>query len=221
MEDSVWQIGIIALVAGILIGGLAHRLMAPSIKQAARLKGELDEARRELGRFRDNVNQHFDKTSRLVNDLTRDYVQLYRHLEGGARDLGDGKAFEQLLDPGQSRLSLPLEAGGDTPAAGAAAAAPIETPAPAATEAETDATQTAPADYVAAATAPEPSDSDDEPDGTAVEKASGESDTTAAAEKAEPGRDAATETGDGNAEPAATADDDSGKDDSGKNGRSG
>jgi uncharacterized membrane-anchored protein YhcB (DUF1043 family) len=68
--DSVWQIGIIALVAGVMIGALAYRLLAPSIKQADQIKSELDTARDELDSYKASVGQHFNKTSELVNDLT-------------------------------------------------------------------------------------------------------------------------------------------------------
>ncbi|MCP4431762.1 MAG: DUF1043 family protein, partial [Gammaproteobacteria bacterium] len=61
--DSVWQIGIIALLAGALIGALAYRLLAPSVKQAVKDKAELDSAREELTSYKVSVNEHFNKTS--------------------------------------------------------------------------------------------------------------------------------------------------------------
>jgi len=83
--DSVWQLGIIALVAGAMIGALAYRLLAPSTKQADKIKTELDTARAELNSYRASVGQHFDKTSELVNDLTQNYVKVYQHLAEGAQ----------------------------------------------------------------------------------------------------------------------------------------
>ena len=46
--QSVWQISIIALVTGGMISVLAYRLLAPSVKQADKIKTELAEAREEL-----------------------------------------------------------------------------------------------------------------------------------------------------------------------------
>ncbi len=60
---SVWQISIIALVAGAMIGALAYRLLAPSVQQTGKIKTELDMAREELDSYKASVNQHFDKTS--------------------------------------------------------------------------------------------------------------------------------------------------------------
>lgn len=107
--DSVWQISFIALVAGALIGALAYRLFAPSLKQAGKIKTELGEAREELSNFKASVNQHFNKTSELVNDLTQNYVKVYQHLAAGAQTLADGKNFTNLLEQHRGRVSIAIE----------------------------------------------------------------------------------------------------------------
>jgi len=104
---SIWQIGVIALVAGVLIGALAYRLFAPSVKQAGQVKSELDQAKEELESYRESVNSHFNKTSELVNNLTQDYVKVYQHLAEGAQTLGDSKTFNNLLEqPGRVVISV-------------------------------------------------------------------------------------------------------------------
>ncbi|MDH3387890.1 MAG: YhcB family protein [Gammaproteobacteria bacterium] len=113
--DSVWQIGIIALVAGALIGVLVYRLFAPSVKEAGKIKTELDDAREELNSYKASVNQHFDKTSELVNDLTQNYVKVYQHLAAGAQILGDSKNFNNLLEQHQGRVSIAVDDEIDAP----------------------------------------------------------------------------------------------------------
>jgi uncharacterized membrane-anchored protein YhcB (DUF1043 family) len=108
--DSVWQIGIIALVAGVMIGALAYRLLAPSIKQADQIKSELDTARDELDSYKASVGQHFNKTSELVNDL----VKVYQHLAEGAQTLGDSKTFNNLLEQQPGRVSIAVDDSADT-----------------------------------------------------------------------------------------------------------
>ena len=105
----VWQIGIIALVAGALIGALAYRLVAPSVKQAGKIKTELDVAREELSSYRASVNEHFNETSELVKDLTQNYVKVYQHLSEGAQTLGDSKTFASLLEQHQGRVSIAVD----------------------------------------------------------------------------------------------------------------
>ena len=112
--DSVWQIGIIALVAGVMIGALAYRLFAPSLKQADQIKTELDTARNELDSYKASVGQHFDKTSELVNDLTQNYVKVYQHLAEGAQTLGDSKNFNNLLEQQPGRVSIAVDDAANT-----------------------------------------------------------------------------------------------------------
>ncbi|MCP4388525.1 MAG: YhcB family protein, partial [Gammaproteobacteria bacterium] len=97
-----------------LIGALAYRLLAPSVKQAVKDKAELDSAREELTSYKVSVNEHFNKTSELVNDLTQNYVKVYQHLAEGAHTLGDSKTFNNLLEQHPGKVSLTVA--GDSPA---------------------------------------------------------------------------------------------------------
>ena len=106
---AVWQISIISLVAGAMIGALAYRLLAPSVKQAGKIKSELDVSREELDSYKASVNQHFNETSELVNDLTQNYVKVYQHLAEGAQTLGDSKTFTNLLEQHQGRVSIAVD----------------------------------------------------------------------------------------------------------------
>ena len=107
--NSVWQISIIALLAGALIGALAYRLLAPSVKQADKTKSELDTAREELSSYKASVDSHFDKTAELVNDLTQNYVKVYRHLAEGAQTLGDSRTLTNLLEQHQGKVAISVD----------------------------------------------------------------------------------------------------------------
>lgn len=129
--SSIWLIGIISLAAGALIGALAYRRLAPSVRQAEQVKSDLDSTRDELQHYRKRVDEHFDKTAELVNDLTQNYVKVYQHLAAGAQTLGDGKRFDNLLEQQAGKVAIavddparaadPIEAE-STPAASAAVA---------------------------------------------------------------------------------------------------
>jgi len=107
LEYSIWQVGLIALIAGALIGALAYRYFAPSKKQAEKVQSELDGAREELDDYKAGVSQHFDKTGELVNELAQNYVKVYQHLAEGSQTLGAGKSFPELLEQ-QNRTSIGL-----------------------------------------------------------------------------------------------------------------
>jgi uncharacterized membrane-anchored protein YhcB (DUF1043 family) len=106
---SLWQFSILALIVGAMIGALAYRLLAPSVKQTDKIKTELDQTREELNSYKASVNQHFNKTSELVNDLTQNYVKVYQHLAEGAQTLGDSKTFTNLLEQHQGRVSITVD----------------------------------------------------------------------------------------------------------------
>lgn len=107
--DSVWQVFLLSLCAGALIGALAYRFFNPVSKQLDQMKSDRDSANAELEDYKAGVGQHFDKTSQLVNDLTQNYVKVYQHLAEGAQTLGAGKSFNNLLEQNQGKFSLAVE----------------------------------------------------------------------------------------------------------------
>ena len=107
--DPVWFFGAIALATGILLGFLFNRLLNPSAGDIEQLKTELESARAEMERYKASVNTHFNKTSELVNDLTQDYVKVYRHLAEGAQTLSDSHEFSHVLEQQKGRVLLSVE----------------------------------------------------------------------------------------------------------------
>lgn len=124
--NSLWQVGVIALVAGAMIGALAYRFFSPSVRQSEEIKSELDHAKRQLSNYKASVNSHFEKTSELVNDLTQNYVKVYQHLAEGAQTLGDSRELNRLLEQQQGKVLLTV---GDETDASEAAASNLESPA--------------------------------------------------------------------------------------------
>lgn len=148
--DSVWQIGIIALLIGLAAGILGQRLFARSSRETEQLRQARDSAQQELKQYRESVNQHFDKTSELVNDLTHNYVRVYQHLAEGAQTLGDSKTLNNLLEQQPGRVSIALDENTRTTPGVAAESIVAAAPAEAADEhAEAFNTATAPGGTVA------------------------------------------------------------------------
>ena len=104
--NSIWLVGIAALVIGAIIGAIAYRLLTPTVKNAAKLRAQLDEAKEELDSYKASVSSHFNKTSDLVNELTQDYVKVYKHLSEGAQTLGDVKEFTNVLEQDQGKVLI-------------------------------------------------------------------------------------------------------------------
>ncbi len=111
MMLGVWGVvGGIALLAGGLVLGLIVGGTALVSSRVRRLEQELREERERSAAYRDGVAKHFEATSDLFRDLTRQYGSLYAHLAEGARELcpervpelGRGDGFPALagIEPG-------------------------------------------------------------------------------------------------------------------------
>lgn len=79
-----------ALLAGVAIGLVAGYLVFPAIREAARLRMQLDQTLQDHETYRASVDTHFRKTADLVGQMTRSYAAVYDHLAGGARTFCDG-----------------------------------------------------------------------------------------------------------------------------------
>ena len=107
--DPVLLVGVVALICGVLIGMLISRISSPSSGDVDALKAELERERTEMARYRASVDEHFNKTSDLVNDLTQDYVKVYRHLAEGAQTLSGVSEFNKVLEQPQGRVLISVD----------------------------------------------------------------------------------------------------------------
>ena len=105
----IWLCAFGALAGGAIIGAIVYRNLAPGKKQTDDLRAELDASRLELETYKTSVNSHFDKTAELVNELTQDYVKVYRHLAEGAQSLGEGRDFANVLEQHQGKVLISVD----------------------------------------------------------------------------------------------------------------
>jgi uncharacterized membrane-anchored protein YhcB (DUF1043 family) len=104
----VGTIGWLALIAvGIALGVGIGRAWPVRTAKMAELEREKDQARNELGQYREEVSAHFERTAELFDKVTADYRSLYEHLALSARQLGaiEGESTPRPLEqPEQRRL---------------------------------------------------------------------------------------------------------------------
>ena len=92
-----------------MYGALSH-----GTRDARKLKSDLEKSEAEFEAYKSSVSSHFSKTSELVNDLTQDYVKVYKHLAEGAQILGDPRGGMDLLEQqGKVLLSVADTSDGD------------------------------------------------------------------------------------------------------------
>jgi len=104
----VGTIGWLALIAvGIALGVAIGRTWPVRTAKVAQLEREKEQARNELGQYREEVSAHFERTAELFDKVTADYRSLYEHLALSARQLGaiEGESTPRPLEqPEQRRL---------------------------------------------------------------------------------------------------------------------
>ena len=101
---SIPFIAALAFLSGGLLGALGYHLVAPASRDKERLESQLSEVESDLESYKKSVTGHFNKTSALVNDLTEDYIKVYKHLAQGAQTLGDPKEIGDFLEQPNSKI---------------------------------------------------------------------------------------------------------------------
>ncbi len=108
-QNTVWVIAIAALIVGMLLGFLFGK-NGSNASREMKLADELDQAQRELSRYREEVNEHFSKTAELVNGLTSQYQKVHEHLANSAETLcRDEKLVASLQQSAQLSLSNSIQ----------------------------------------------------------------------------------------------------------------
>jgi uncharacterized membrane-anchored protein YhcB (DUF1043 family) len=94
------------LLIGIVAGILLAKPLLPGAQRARRLEKELEEAKAEQARYRQQVTEHFEKTGELFQEMAQGYRTVYDHLARGAHELcREGTQTPQLDLPDKRLLS--------------------------------------------------------------------------------------------------------------------
>ncbi len=100
------NIVILAAAAGAVIGLLIGKALGQGGHQRT-LEEQLDETKKQLRDYQDNVAEHFHETSTLVKQMAENHIRLSQHLVNGANqlanidiapELGIQKAIEDKIE---------------------------------------------------------------------------------------------------------------------------
>ncbi|PIE41491.1 MAG: hypothetical protein CSA49_03030 [Gammaproteobacteria bacterium] len=75
---------VILFLAGVASGAFGCFLIMRASRSESSIERQLRELQEEFTAYRENVNQHFNNTAKLVNKLTKDYISVQKHLEDAA-----------------------------------------------------------------------------------------------------------------------------------------
>jgi uncharacterized membrane-anchored protein YhcB (DUF1043 family) len=114
----MWFVVLIGFVLGLAAGYAIHYFLNPDHDRNQALEAELAAARQESSRYREQVVQHFQRTSELVQDMTQSYRAVYEHLAGSSQQLCGDRFDNPRLDlPDRGRLPGTAEQDEAAPAA--------------------------------------------------------------------------------------------------------
>lgn len=82
-----WEYALIGLVVGIIIGALAVRFGNRKLREQRHMQYELEKTKAELADYREELTNHFARSAELLDNMARDYRQLYQHMAKGSNDL--------------------------------------------------------------------------------------------------------------------------------------
>ena len=84
---SLWVIGLLIFLLGGALGCMVAYLINGRQGRTRKLQEELDQLKVRFTDYRDQVTQHFMRTSELVQEMTQSYRSVYEHLASGAQQL--------------------------------------------------------------------------------------------------------------------------------------
>ena len=97
-STSTWAVGILNFALGVVFGCTGSFLFFGRYSHTAKLREELNELKERFSDYRDQVTQHFMRSSELVQEMTQSYRAVYEHLASGARELCGDETETPYLD---------------------------------------------------------------------------------------------------------------------------
>lgn len=104
--SSMWVVGILSFLLGGGVGCIIAYLVFARNRRTQHLQMELSQMTERFTDYRDQVTQHFMRTSELVQEMTHSYRSVYEHLASGAQHLcGEQPEAPSLGHRGSEKLA--------------------------------------------------------------------------------------------------------------------
>ena len=116
-----WVYALIGLVVGLVIGAMAMRFGSKKLREQHSLQYDLEKSKAELEEYRAELTNHFSHSAELLDNIARDYRQLYQHMAKASNDLlpsleGEQNPFARpLTDMNAENDQSPVEMPRDYP----------------------------------------------------------------------------------------------------------
>lgn len=94
---------LLGTVIGVFLGALLYKFAGPDSPNR-KMRERAERAEEELKRYQQDVTNHFADTSKLVNNLTQSYRDVYEHLANSALKLTTPALSRQILESAERQL---------------------------------------------------------------------------------------------------------------------
>lgn len=99
---------LILVAAGVIIGVLISQILTRNHRHESSLKKELEQNRAEFKAYRKQVNEHFQSSAQMLDELAQQYQKIYQHMaEQSTQLLDDQRQNSPMFDPDKKILYSP------------------------------------------------------------------------------------------------------------------
>ncbi|CAG9295607.1 Z-ring associated ZapG family protein [Celerinatantimonas diazotrophica] len=101
---------LILVAAGVIIGVLISQILTHNHKHESSLKKELEQNQAEFKAYRKQVNEHFQSSAQMLDELAQQYQKIYQHMaEQSTQLLDDQRQNFPMFDPDKKILYPPTQ----------------------------------------------------------------------------------------------------------------
>jgi len=102
----IWIVALGCFLVGAAAGALLFKTFRSDEAQVRDLKKQLQQLSEEHENYKSHVHSHFGSTSRLFNQLSDSYRDVYQHMAEGARQLCPDYIASQLTQSSDAKILL-------------------------------------------------------------------------------------------------------------------
>ncbi|MFM2486723.1 YhcB family protein [Celerinatantimonas yamalensis] len=96
---------LILVAVGLILGVILTRLLTKNQKSSAELQRKLEQTQAELDAYQKQVNEHFNSSAQLLEELALQYQKIYRHMAEQSATLMVASVDQPLFDPDKLPMS--------------------------------------------------------------------------------------------------------------------
>ena len=100
----IWIIGLGCLALGVVLGAVFANRLGGTPTRIKELESQIKAVEERHDQYKNDVSEHFEVTSELIQQMTQSYRDVYQHLAMGAQDLCSTEVANKMLPVGSDAV---------------------------------------------------------------------------------------------------------------------